>query len=50
MTVRVTRAAQRRVVVVDYDDAQLLDIACVTSTLDIAGRIARQPPSTGWTW
>jgi transcriptional regulator GlxA family with amidase domain len=39
----VTRAEQRRVVVVGYDGAELLDIACVTSTLDMAGRIARQP-------
>jgi transcriptional regulator GlxA family with amidase domain len=39
----VTSAAQRRVVVVGYDGAELLDIACVTSTLDMAGRIARQP-------
>jgi transcriptional regulator GlxA family with amidase domain len=39
----VTCAAQRRVVVVGYDGAELLDIACVTSTLDMAGRIARQP-------
>jgi transcriptional regulator GlxA family with amidase domain len=29
--------------VVGYDGAELLDIACVTSTLDMAGRIARQP-------
>ena len=28
---------------VGYDGAELLDIACVTSTLDMAGRIARQP-------
>lgn len=33
----------RRVVVVGYDGAELLDIACVASTLDIAGRIARRP-------
>jgi len=39
----VTCAAQRRVVVVGYDGAELLDIACVTSTLDVASRIARQP-------
>lgn len=38
-----TRAAPRRVVVVGYDGAELLDIACVTSTLDIAGRIAGRP-------
>ncbi|MBO4208421.1 GlxA family transcriptional regulator [Micromonospora echinofusca] len=34
--------AARRVVVVGYDDAELLDIACVTSTLDLAGRIAER--------
>ena len=33
-------AVPRRVVVVGYDGAELLDVACVTSTLDLAGRIA----------
>jgi transcriptional regulator GlxA family with amidase domain len=33
---------QRRVVVVGYDGVELLDIACVTSTLQGANRIARQ--------
>jgi transcriptional regulator GlxA family with amidase domain len=33
---------QRRVVVVGYDGAELLDIACVTSTFDLAGRVAGQ--------
>lgn len=33
----------RRVVVVGYDGSELLDIACVTSTLDLAGRIAGRP-------
>ena len=37
-----TSAERRRVVVVGYDGAELLDIACITSTLDIAGRIAHQ--------
>jgi transcriptional regulator GlxA family with amidase domain len=32
--------AARRVVVVGYPGAELLDIACVTSTLDLANRIA----------
>ena len=30
----------RRVVVVAYDGAELLDVACVTSTLDLANRLA----------
>jgi transcriptional regulator GlxA family with amidase domain len=34
--------AARRVVVVAYDGAELLDIACVTSTLDLAAHIARR--------
>jgi transcriptional regulator GlxA family with amidase domain len=34
--------AQRQVVVVGYDGAELLDIACVTSTLDQANRLSRR--------
>jgi transcriptional regulator GlxA family with amidase domain len=37
-----TSTGERRVVMVGYDGAELLDIAGVTSTLDIAGRIGRQ--------
>jgi transcriptional regulator GlxA family with amidase domain len=39
----VSDAALRRVVVVAYDRSELLDIACVTSTLHMAGRIAGRP-------
>lgn len=39
----VEAGAPRRVVVVGYEGAELLDIACVTSTLAIAGRIAGRP-------
>ncbi|WIM94566.1 DJ-1/PfpI family protein [Actinoplanes oblitus] len=35
---------ERVVVVVAYDGAELLDIACVTSALDIANRIGADPP------
>lgn len=33
----------RQVVVIGYDRCELLDIACVTSTLDVANRIHRAP-------
>lgn len=35
---------ERLFVVVAYDGAELLDIACVTSALDIANRIGADPP------
>jgi transcriptional regulator GlxA family with amidase domain len=35
---------ERVILVVGYDGAELLDIACVTSSLDIANRIGAQPP------
>jgi len=35
---------ERVVLVVGYDGAELLDIACVTSSLDIANRIGADPP------
>jgi transcriptional regulator GlxA family with amidase domain len=35
---------ERTVLVVGYDGAELLDIACVTSSLDIANRIGADPP------
>ncbi|WP_018658053.1 GlxA family transcriptional regulator [Actinomadura flavalba] len=34
---------KRRVVVVGYDDAELIDIACVTSALALAGRLGAAP-------
>ena len=37
-----TEASGRRVVVVGYDGAELLDIACVTSTLDVTNRLAER--------
>jgi transcriptional regulator GlxA family with amidase domain len=35
---------ERVVLVVGYDGAELIDIACVTSSLDIANRIGADPP------
>jgi len=35
---------ERVILVVGYDGAELLDIACVTSSLDIANRIGATPP------
>ncbi|CAL9377833.1 GlxA family transcriptional regulator [Streptomyces sp. enrichment culture] len=35
---------QRRVVIVAYDNAQILDIACPSSALDIANRYGAAPP------
>lgn len=35
---------ERVILVVGYDGAELLDIACVTSSLDIANRIGAAPP------
>jgi transcriptional regulator GlxA family with amidase domain len=35
---------EKVVLVVGYDGAELLDIACVTSSLDIANRIGARPP------
>ncbi|NUR71432.1 MAG: helix-turn-helix domain-containing protein [Hamadaea sp.] len=35
---------ERVILVVGYDGAELLDIACVTSSLDIANRIGASPP------
>jgi transcriptional regulator GlxA family with amidase domain len=35
---------ERLILVVGYDGAELLDIACVTSSLDIANRIGATPP------
>jgi transcriptional regulator GlxA family with amidase domain len=35
---------ERVVLVVAYDGAELLDIACITSSLDIANRIGASPP------
>lgn len=35
---------ERVVLIVGYDGAELLDIACVTSSLDIANRIGADPP------
>jgi transcriptional regulator GlxA family with amidase domain len=35
---------ERVILVVGYDGAELLDIACVTSSLDIANRIGADPP------
>ncbi|GAA4712378.1 GlxA family transcriptional regulator [Phytohabitans rumicis] len=35
---------ERVILVVGYDGAELLDIACVTSSLDIANRIGANPP------
>ncbi|MFJ5558947.1 hypothetical protein ACIQCD_16415 [Streptomyces sp. NPDC093250] len=35
---------QRRVLIVAYDDAQILDIACPSGALDIANRYDAQPP------
>ncbi|MET7419979.1 GlxA family transcriptional regulator [Dactylosporangium sp. NPDC005555] len=40
MAVTSSGGVARRVVVVGYDGSELLDIACVTSTLDLAVRIA----------
>lgn len=34
---------RRRVVVVGYDDLELLDLACVTSSLDLANRLGATP-------
>jgi len=38
---------ERVILVVGYDGAELLDIACVTSCLDIANRIGADPPYRG---
>jgi transcriptional regulator GlxA family with amidase domain len=38
------RSRERVILVVGYDGAELLDIACVTSGLDIANRIGANPP------
>ncbi|MFF8228094.1 GlxA family transcriptional regulator [Streptomyces caelestis] len=35
---------KRRVLIVAYDDAQILDIACPSGALDIANRYGAQPP------
>jgi hypothetical protein len=35
---------EKVILVVGYDGAELLDIACVTSSLDIANRIGANPP------
>ncbi|MGW4460794.1 GlxA family transcriptional regulator [Micromonospora sp. NPDC004704] len=35
---------KRTILVVGYDGAELIDIACVTSSLDIANRIGADPP------
>ncbi|AXE90520.1 DJ-1/PfpI family protein [Streptomyces sp. Go-475] len=35
---------ERRVLIVAYDDAQILDIACPSGALDIANRYGAQPP------
>ncbi|MFJ8592530.1 GlxA family transcriptional regulator [Streptomyces sp. NPDC093598] len=35
---------RRRVLIVAYDDAQILDIACPSGALDIANRYGAQPP------
>ncbi|WP_234345752.1 hypothetical protein [Streptomyces sp. NRRL F-5755] len=35
---------QRRVVIVGYDGAQILDIACPSGALDIANRYGAAPP------
>ncbi|MEW2289310.1 DJ-1/PfpI family protein [Streptomyces sp. NPDC047841] len=44
--VRVYRngAEERRVLIVAYDDAQILDIACPSGALDIANRYGAEPP------
>ena len=36
----------RRVVVVGYDGAELVDIACVTTALDLANRLGADPAYT----
>lgn len=36
--------ADRRVLIVAYDDAQILDIACPSGALDMANRAGAQPP------
>ncbi|MCQ9180291.1 DJ-1/PfpI family protein [Streptomyces sp. IBSBF 2953] len=38
------RDERRRVLVVAYDDAQILDIACPSSALDVANRHGARPP------
>ncbi|GAA3289647.1 hypothetical protein GCM10020295_02030 [Streptomyces cinereospinus] len=35
---------QRRVLIIAYDDAQILDIACPSGALDIANRYGAEPP------
>ncbi|MEH0631310.1 hypothetical protein QBA36_41315 [Streptomyces stelliscabiei] len=35
---------QRRVLIIAYDDAQILDIACPSGALDVANRYGAQPP------
>ncbi|MFE7563331.1 GlxA family transcriptional regulator [Kitasatospora sp. NPDC057500] len=39
-----TAGTRRHVVVVAYDDAELVEIACVTTTLDAANRLGASPP------
>jgi hypothetical protein len=38
------RRPERLFVVVGYDDAELLDIACVTTSLETANRLGARPP------
>jgi transcriptional regulator GlxA family with amidase domain len=38
------RSAERRVLVVAYDGAELVDISCVTTGLDAANRVGADPP------
>jgi transcriptional regulator GlxA family with amidase domain len=40
--------AERRVVVVGYDGAELVDISCVTTALDAANRVGARPPYRVW--
>jgi hypothetical protein len=40
---------ERVILVVGYDGAELLDIACVTSSLDIANRIGADSSAAWWT-
>jgi transcriptional regulator GlxA family with amidase domain len=35
---------ERRAVVVGYEDAELLDVSCVTTTLSVAGELGAAPP------
>jgi transcriptional regulator GlxA family with amidase domain len=43
MTTRETREMRGQVVVVAYDGAELVDISCVTTALDVANRVGARP-------